>query len=136
SRCQTISGACALVADSIQVASGNVFRATGSRPLLLLGATAIDIAGTVDVASRSNFPGTGNGVGGAGADPASCPIIVEGIAPNGGAGGSFGTRGGNGGASGGSLGGVSAPAVVATSLRGGCPGSGGGASGGAGGAGG
>ena len=124
---------CVIAAQTIDIAAG--IRATGSRPLVLIGASSITIeaAATVDVASRN---GTNTGAGG---------NDVDCVAPNtpagdtggggGGAGGSFVGKGGDG-AVGNSNGGMSAPGlatptVTPTFVRGGCRGGvGGGNSGG------
>jgi hypothetical protein len=130
-RCQAISGSCAIVADHIAVDAGINVRAAGSKPLILLGASGIDVEGTLDAASLSGQSSTG-----AGADPSACANALSDTRPDGGAGGSFGTPGGSGGV--GLMGTAHqpAPAVVATSVRGGCPGEAGGHTGGSGGHGG
>lgn len=102
--------------------SGSV-RATGRRPLVLLGLTEVQLAAAafVDVASTSARIG-------AGSDPAICSAGGEPSGASGGAGGSFGTTGGAGGVGRlGTLGGT--PAIAAPRpdiLRGGCRGGAGG----------
>jgi hypothetical protein len=122
--------ACLVAADSIIVPSGATVVGIGSRPLVLLATTTIDIEGTIDVASHR-----GAAVG-AGADPASCTAVAP-TSPGGGAGGTYGTDGGDGGI------GLpdGAPGLAANTgdpvdVRGGCPGGNGASGGGPGGVGG
>ena len=120
-RCSTaISNACVVAADSVMV-SGTV-TATGGRPLVVLGVSAVSVAGALDASSHGTAAGaaagatcasgTGQNGGGGGA--------------GGGAGGSFGGAGGRGGVgdsqNNANHGGSPGPTTVATTLRGGCAG--------------
>ncbi len=125
---------CAIGATELTVSTTVV--ATGSRPLVLVAADTLSIAGTLDASSQRG------GTSGAGSRPAC--TMANGTANNtgagGGAGGTFGGRGGNGGngdnQNNNVAGGTSAPVAMQTMLVGGCGGSAGGAGGAAGGAGG
>jgi len=121
----TSASACLLDGASISIAAGAKLTATGNRPLVLAASGAIDIAGTIDVASHTDTSG-------AGAVGQACTGSTLPTGEGGGAGGSFGGAGGDGGNQEGaqSSHGVAAPAIETTTLRGGCPGSAGAASGG------
>lgn len=113
--------ACVIAADTINV--GNV-TATGSRPLVLVAGTTINVTGNLDAGShRGGTVGPGS--------PASACAVAPTLMPHangggGGAGGSFMTVGGDGGKGGNNTnaGGVAAAALSAspTTLRAGCNG--------------
>ncbi|HEX3764758.1 MAG TPA: hypothetical protein VHW23_38950, partial [Kofleriaceae bacterium] len=109
---------CVIAATDIVI---NVrFRATGTRPLVLLATGAITTGAGIDVSSRrGQTPETG-----AGADPAQCASGTLPGPDGGGAGGNLAGFGGAGGAgSSGGSGGSPAPAMATmATLRGGCPG--------------
>jgi hypothetical protein len=117
--------ACVIAATALTV-SGTVV-ATGSRPLVLVAATTIEVTGTIDVSSQRMRDPPWEPRIGAGGNSSACSggsSAMGGILTGGGGrGGSFGGVGGTGGAGGaGGQGGVGAPAVSPTSLRGGCRG--------------
>jgi hypothetical protein len=131
--------ACLIYGSSITVVAGATTTVTGGRPLVLVAATTITIAGTLDA-------GSGDGHDGPSSNPAAClafPTAPETDAGGGGggAGGSFAATGGDGGegdtndsppntAAGGThTAAVGVPAVI----RGGCGGQRGGDQGGGGG---
>jgi hypothetical protein len=120
SRCDTaITATCTIAAMSLAT-TGSV-RATGTRPLVLVGADAVNIEGTLDVASHVGSDD------GAAANNSACEsgtsVMVGSLA--GAAGGSFATVGGAGGrGADGAPAGKPAAAVAPTTLRGGCPGQG------------
>lgn len=103
---------CVIAHAEISIAA--TVTAIGTRPLVLIGAQRITVAGTLDAASRRM-----GGILGAGSNPSSC---MMGAAPGARAGGPGGSFGGTGGSGGGSPAPAPAPAVVPTTLRGGCPG--------------
>jgi hypothetical protein len=131
----TQPAACIIVGDTVTV---DIVRVTGSRPLVIVAQTRIEVTGLLDLAShRSSEAGAGTGSAG---DCTPFPGS-PGLGPpgGGGAGGSFMFQGGNGGSGNGAAtpvaGGQSAAALVGAParLRGGCsgqPGGGGGSSGG------
>jgi hypothetical protein len=103
--------------------------ARGSRPLVLVATSAIEISGELDVASHHStgaLPPYETTQIGAGSGPAECgmgtpPTVGDG--GGGGAGGSFGGSGGKGGdAPNGGDGGMPRAVQPASALRGGCPG--------------
>jgi len=113
--------ACVIAGSSITVPAGAIVRVTGAKPLILV-ATTIAIAGTLDVASHRI------GLIGPGADVGPCVTdFVNPTAPMGGSGGgwggSFAARGGDGGRSlpDGQRG-IAASSIGTRSLRGGCGG--------------
>ncbi len=113
--------ACVLAGSSILIDSGVTLTGQGEKPLVLVSASSIQIAGSLDVASRRGPPR------GAGADQPGCE---DRTAPTGaisqaggGWGGSFGAKGGDGGDGSGDNGGKASMALVPATLRGGCPGS-------------
>jgi hypothetical protein len=112
------TGACVIAAGTLGIDAGVTVHAHGSKPLVLVAATTITIAGTLDVASHRAPAQTG-----AGAVPAGNTTLCDpGIAPGangGGAGGSFGSRGGAGGGPNASTSGATQTAATA---RGGCAG--------------
>ena len=124
---------CVMAGTMVTLAAGSVFRAVGTRPLVVVATSTLVIAGTIDVSSpRGGAPGAGTAVADCGS-----PGVGENDAggAGGGAGGSFGGRGGdggtgdtnnNGGPSGTGSGGTSLAAIVPTALRAGCPGADGG----------
>jgi hypothetical protein len=128
SRCTSFSPAnpawCVISATRISIAAGATLSAVGNRPLVLAATEALQIDGTIDVASHL----VGNQhTRGAGAMPSDCAGSVGASYPGGGAGGSFRSRGGAGGSVPGMAGGgVASAAAVVTKLRGGCSGGNGG----------
>lgn len=117
---------CVLASDSISI-SGAV-AVTGAKPLVLVAATTITLAGTLDASSHR----AGGGQIGAGADFAMCDAGTAPGIHGGGAGGSFGGTGGAGGNDNGNMHGGTAGAAqtTLTVVRGGCPGQAGNAAGG------
>jgi hypothetical protein len=112
---------CVVARTMIEVATGAVLRATGTRPLILLATTSIVIAGTLDAASHRA------GTAGPGANLPGCPIGAAptlAISGGGGYGGTFATVGGDGGESltRGAKGVAPTTLLAPVSLRGGCPG--------------
>lgn len=109
---------CLVAAKSITIGTTGRINVTGSKPLVLVGSNTIDVAGTIDVASRRG------GQIGAGADPAGCTAAAAPTGSKGGPGGSFGEEGGDGGT--GAEGGLPVPPgpfpLQVTTLRGGCRG--------------
>lgn len=119
---------CVVIGQTISVAQTTRF--TGSRPIVLLATTTIDVTGRVDVSStRSMSPGAAaNRDCEAPGTGSSSSNMVSGGGGGGGGGGSYGTPGGAGGSGANGLdgqGGVAAETRTATPL-GGCPGGGGG----------
>lgn len=124
---------CVIAATTLIVS--NTLIATGSRPLVLIGADTVTIEGTLDVSSTSSPPRTGAG-GSQG--PCDYPDFADadGIGGGGGAGGSLGTKGGDGGTGDQQMAGsehtvahgapAGAPQAMPGFLRGGCRGSKGG----------
>jgi hypothetical protein len=113
---------CVVAAEVLSIGTSQLVRAHGQRPLVLLSGGGIDVAGTVDVATRKGS------LIGAGSDWVGCPSPRDrdgsGTGASG-AGGSFGGLGGAGGKStngGAGTSGVPDPVVMASQLRGGCPG--------------
>lgn len=85
---------CVVAGAGIVSRVGSITRATGSKPLVLLSTTTVDLAGTIDVSSKlvAGVPQNGAGVGAA---IASCTTgAVAPTSNSGGYGGSFGGRGG------------------------------------------
>jgi hypothetical protein len=110
------SSYCVIAATEITI--GATLRATGRRPLVLIGTESIVTTGLIDVGSHLR----GAIELGAGADPVECEVGTLPSAGGGIAGGSFLGLGGSGGNGRGGLGGMAAPAVDAvTKIRGGCP---------------
>lgn len=112
------SEVCAIAGQSITVSSNALLSASGSRPLVLIGATSITIDGTIDVAShRGGQQGPASGLPG-------CNNGQNPSAQGGGQGGSFGGRGGDGGdhEDDENSGGRAGMAMMVTVLRGGCQG--------------
>jgi len=112
---------CVIAADTIGISSGASVRGRGNKPLVLVAATSITIAGTLDVSSGGG--GIGGTQTGAGADGTTCNAGTAPTGTGGGAGGSFGTVGGAGGWTGA---GVAGNPVTITDLVGGCAGQNGG----------
>lgn len=121
---------CVLAGTTVTV--NGTFYAIGSMPLVLVGATAVNVTGTGTVDVSSTFSPRRKG---AGANATSCAPPAAGASDRGGggggAGGSFGTVGGTGGTGdlnsngpplGVARGGVAAAVDVPHHLRGGCPG--------------
>jgi hypothetical protein len=110
-------GLCVVDAKTLTVPAGLVASATGSKPLVIVGADTITIAGTVDVSSKHMASTHGGG-----ADFGDCGVIASPLngSDAGGAGGSFAGMGGDGG----DPNHVSAVASLGepTTLHGGCPG--------------
>jgi hypothetical protein len=111
------TGLCVVAGTDVSI--GGTVRVIGGRPLVLIAAGELAVAGDLDAASRrTGFTGAGAASG-----PAACGLPGLPTLKGGGPGGSFGGRGGDGGVG---EGGGSAPAVTpsasVTALRGGCPG--------------
>lgn len=138
---------CVVMATTVQIGSGAVLSAFGSRPLVIASTTVLEIFGEIDVSSRRG--------GRTGPNAQACVVarVPEDDAggAGGAAGGTFVAAGGAGGQGDGdssigvdgtALGGLPGPAVTLVTLRGGCTGgkggnqSAGGNQGGAGGSGG
>jgi len=95
---------------SLDIAAAAQIRVTGSRPLVVIAATAINVKGTLDAGARRAVPGagggphdqphTGRGVAGANDGGAGGS---GGVGDSGGSGGGFGTVGGGGGGGGGPI---------------------------------
>ena len=123
--CDMVDGAapgCVIAAQTLTVAAGATVRATGSKPLVLVGTSTLEVDGTLDVSSKSNPASDG-----AGANAAACNAGTAPTGNGGGAGGSFGGPGGDGGTSdaAGSTGGKAGTVATAADLmqlRGGCRG--------------
>jgi len=119
-----IAAQCVIAGSTITIGSGVTVRVTGSRPLALVAADTIEIAGILDASS------TIAGQVGAGSQPTgSCLGQMAASASNnnggGGAGGSFGAAGANGGGgnnNNGTPGKVGTAEVPVTTIRGGCKG--------------
>jgi hypothetical protein len=129
---------CVLAGTTVQVAALTTYTATGTRPLVIVATDSVDIAGTLDVASRRGQPAGAGASTAVCAAPATTPKNDTGGA-GGGAGGSFGDVGGNGGtgdinnnggSAGNAPGGTPAAAIKPTLIRAGCPGGAGGNGGG------
>ena len=125
---------CVLTGETVTMPAGETFRAIGTRPLVIVAATTVTIAGTVSVSSLRGVNA------GAGTMSTGCTASAgenDAGGAGGGAGGSFMGRGGNGGTgdnndNGGPSGSGSGAtslvelATAPTTIRGGCPGSDGG----------
>jgi len=116
---------CVVVATTISITG--TLRATGTKPLVLIGSDTISItgSGSIDAAShRQRPPGTPETGAGADANATTCVAGTAATNRGGGAGGSFTGIGGTGGA--GASANAGTPGLVApppiTTLRGGCPG--------------
>ncbi len=122
---------CVLAAQSITIDEGVILSASGSKPLVLV-ADALDISGTVDIASHRG------GQRGPAANASGCNPGADPTAGGGGQGGSFGTVGGVGGDQDPlpNTRGLAGQSLVSKTLRGGCAGASGGGSPDTGGAGG
>jgi hypothetical protein len=110
---------CVIAGAGFTLAAGKTIRAFGTKPLVLLSTTNVDLQGGVDVSSHN----TGAMNLGAGANPAlACvnPLVATGN--SGGFGGSFGGKGGDGEGVDGSRGIAMSAAAFPPVLRGGCPG--------------
>jgi hypothetical protein len=109
---------CVIAADSIQI-TGTV-AVTGSKPLVLVAVTTLDVQGALDASSHR----TPAAQVGAAADFAGCDAGTAPGTHGGGAGGSFGGAGGNGGNDNNGMhaGTAGAAMTTLTALRGGCPG--------------
>jgi hypothetical protein len=121
------TGACVVAGTTITVNSeGPTFRATGSKPLVLVASSSITVMNLLDVSSHHTANPITTPEAGAGADFNGCPAPTA--MPSlggGGAGGSFNGAGGSGVASAraSSSGGAPGAAIATvTALRGGCPG--------------
>jgi len=111
----TMHDYCVLAGTSVNISGFLV--ASGSRPLVILSLSTLDVTGTIDVASHRNASPQFIGPGGDG----SCNGVAASQTAAGGFGGSFGSRGGDGGSTA-PPDGQAGPVIVATTLRGGCPG--------------
>lgn len=109
---------CVIAGSDVKIQ--NFLSAEGSKPLIVLSLSTLDVMGTIDVAShRSGSPQAS----GAGASTATCVTRDAVGDTGGGAGGSFGTKGGNGADEGTHTnGGTASTEITPTALRGGCPG--------------
>lgn len=111
---------CVVTGDNIVLEANVLFRATGTRPLLIHAKRQLLIAGTLDVAGHRET--------GAGASSATTCASGSGTSSGtltgsgGGAGGSFAAAGGSGGSGPGGSGGSALTPLAATTLRGGCAG--------------
>ncbi len=116
---------CVIAGAGFTLAAGKTIRAFGSKPLVLLSTTNVDLQGGVDVSSHN----TGAMNLGAGANPStSCANLLTATGNSGGFGGSFGGKGGDGEGVDGSRGIATLAVGFPTVLRGGCPGGDGGSS--------
>jgi hypothetical protein len=126
---------CVLAGTSVTLAANQSIRGFGTKPLVVVSTSTMDVQGTIDVSSNKSAPPAGLG---ANANSSMCTdgTAAQGVA--GAFGGSFGGKGGNGDTIGTDTGGIAATPLTALpmTLRGGCAGGTGGASGGAGGPGG
>jgi len=135
-RCKAVSVSgrelCLIYATEVTIAAGGTLTVTGRRPLALVSASTMAIAGAIDAGSH------GAQIGPA-ADDASCgfatPPDMDAGGAGGGAGGSFTLAGGNGGVGdtdasigldGTGAGGTHGATAAAPALRGGCSGQNGG----------
>jgi hypothetical protein len=110
---------CVIAGAGFTLAAGKTIRAFGSKPLVLLSATSVDLQGGVDVSSHN----TGAMNLGAGANPSTvCANLLAATGNSGGFGGSFGGSGGDGQGVDGSRGMAASAVPFPTVLRGGCPG--------------
>jgi hypothetical protein len=112
---------CVVTGKGMMLADTKSLRAHGSKPLVLLSTTAIDLQGSIDVSSiGSALTGMGAGAYLATACPGAGDVKLN----SGGAGGSFADLGGNGEPKDTPITPLAAPAVTGfpRSLRGGCPG--------------
>jgi len=119
---------CVVTGAGLALMPGAMLSAHGTKPLVLLSTTTIDLAGDIDVSSHH----AGAQLRGAGANPTgagACSFTTAPVAAamgGGGYGGSFGTPGGNGGTSAVSATGKGIPGTALagfpTTLRGGCRG--------------
>ena len=113
-------GDCVVTGMGITIAAGTTIRAYGSKPLVLLSTTTVDLAGTLDASSTSAAVAhpTGPGVI---PNPACAVGAIAAVDNSGGFGGSFGGKGGNGYMLESTLP-TAGPAIAFPSLRAGCPG--------------
>jgi hypothetical protein len=123
---------CVIAGTTLSLARDEVLSAQGSRPLVLLATSQLDLSGLVDAVSY-HF---GSSRRGAGANPAGLCDVQVATGASGGAGGSLAGIGGAGASVNGVAGGAGPSADPASGLRGGCPGGAGGNGGGSGGSGG
>jgi hypothetical protein len=95
---QQATGYCVIAGMGIRIAAGTAIRAYGSRPLVLVSTTTVDLDGTLDVSSTSSSVAVHpDGPGVTATAIASCAdAAIAPTASSGGAGGSFGGQGGNG----------------------------------------
>jgi hypothetical protein len=111
---------CVISGAGLTLPAGNTLRAFGSKPLVLLSTTTIDLQGDVDVSSNHS---AGPMDIGASANPSTlCTNPMAATGNSGGFGGSFGGRGGEGEALDGNGGMPTLAVSFPTVLRGGCPG--------------
>jgi hypothetical protein len=111
---------CVVAGDGLVLDAGKTLRAHGSKPLILLSTTAVDLEGVVDVSSTGHALAT-QGAGAASA--AGCPGAGVARGNSGGAGGSFAGVGGDGQRLDTANSPTAAPAVAFPNvLRGGCSG--------------
>jgi len=113
---------CVVTGMGITIAAGTTIRAYGSRPLVLLSTTTVDLAGTLDASSTSIATAahpTGPGVF---PNPACAVGTVSADGNSGGFGGSFGGKGGNGYMLDSAVLPTAGLAIAFPPLRAGCPG--------------
>jgi hypothetical protein len=123
---------CVVAGTGFTLAAGKKIRAYGTKPLVLLSTTTMQLDGEVDVSSNHVIDMEKKHVGaGSKAAAADCPGTTEAVTTSnsGGFGGSFGGKGGDGQNKDG-VGGIAASAITSfpSVLRGGCPGGAGAAS--------
>jgi hypothetical protein len=118
------TGYCVLAGTTISFTGEGSWRATGTKPLVLIASDSITVSAVIDVSSHHTANPATTPEAGAGADPTCAAAATAPSNGGGGAGGSFTGGGGPGAASarGGSAGGTAAPAATVMGLRGGCPG--------------
>jgi hypothetical protein len=109
---------CVIAVDAIDIRSGGTLRTYGSRPLVLIGVTAIQVNGILDASSH----GTLSSLRGAGGDYLGCNAGIAPTTLGGGAGGSYRVSGaagafGNGQVTGGGMAGAIDQVLA---VRGGC----------------
>jgi hypothetical protein len=128
---------CVIAGAGFTLAANQSIRGYGSKPLVLLSTTTIDLQGTVDVSSSHISDPDGKNIG-ASANPSACGNGTTAQGTSGASGGSFGGRGGAGEMIDPDAAGIAAMPLMdlPTALRGGCAGGIGGGGGGAGGDGG
>ncbi len=112
------AGVCVIAADTITVSATSLV--TGTRPLVLVAVTTMQLDATIDVGSDRGAATRGAASNDAGCDGGTAATNTGGQG-GGGGGGSFGTKGGDGGGIAATKG-LAGAAQVPAALRGGCPG--------------